>query len=72
MGRESVEHDDIAGPESRGEHLLDVDPEGFAIHRPIEQPGRAEPGKAQASDKGHGLPVMGWTPPDGIDVPRWC
>lgn len=42
VGGQVVEHDDIAAPEGRGEHVPDVDPEGFAIHGPVEHPGRGE------------------------------
>lgn len=54
---EVVEHDDIAAPEGRREQLLDIDPEGFAIHWAIEHPGRGEPREAQTGYEGHGLPV---------------
>ena len=57
MGWEIIEHDDIAAPEGRGEHVPDVDPEGVAIHGPVEHPGRGQPREAQAGDEGHGLPV---------------
>ena len=54
---EVVEHDDVAAPQGRGEHVPDVDPEGFAIHGPVEHPGRGQPREPEAGDEGHGLPM---------------
>ena len=61
---EVVEHDDVAAPEGRGEHVTDVNPEGLTIHWSVEHPGCGEPREAQAGDKGHGFPM-----PKGRAVP---
>ena len=71
VGGEIVHHHDVAGRQRRSQHLLDVGPEGGAGHRPVEDERGDHAALPQAGDEGRGLPMMGWTPPDGIDVPRW-
>ncbi len=53
------------------EHLIDIGLEGLAVDRAVEDHRGDEAGEAQPSHEGRRLPVMGWTPPDGIDVPEW-
>ena len=62
---------DVAFGESGHEDLLDIGGEELAVDRPVDDPGCIDPVAAQGSDEGQGFPVMGWTPPDGIDVPKW-
>lgn len=55
--RQVVQHHDVTASERRRENVLDVGPEGIAIHRPVEHPRRGHAGQAQAGDEGHRLPV---------------
>lgn len=71
MAGQVVHDDQVAGFQIRNEDLTDIGLEGGAVDRAIENVGRSETLEAQAGNQGRGLPVMGWTPPDGIDVPRW-
>lgn len=71
MGGEIVEDDDVSRLEGRGQLGLDISFEDFAVHGRIDDEGRREACRCQGVDEGLRLPVMGWTPPDGIDVPRW-
>ena len=52
-----VRNDDIAGLEGGDEDLLDVGQETDPVHRPVEHPGRGEPGDAEAGDERTGLPM---------------
>lgn len=70
--RAEIVHDDyIPRLEGRRENLLDVEEKSLAVDRSVDQPRRVDAIAAQRGQEGHGLPVMGWTPPDGIDVPEW-
>ena len=69
---EIVQDHQIARPQGRHQDLLDERQERGAIDRAVEHAGRADAITAQGRDDGGGLPVMGWTPPDGINVPGWC
>jgi hypothetical protein len=71
MAAEVVHHDHVAGRELGHEHLVHISLERVAVDRTVENHGRDDAGEAQARHEGSGLPVMGWTPPDGIDVPKW-
>jgi hypothetical protein len=44
--------------------------EGGAIDGAVENHRRDHAARGQAGDERRRFPVMGWTPPDGIDVPR--
>src|SRR4051794_36642538 len=55
-----------AGPQLRDEDIGNVRFEDGAVDRSVEHEGRHDPILAQAGDNRRGLPVMGWTPPDGI------
>jgi len=68
---EVVEDDDVAFGEGRPENLLDVEGEELAVDRAVDDPGCVDAIASQGGDEGERLPMMGWTPPDGIDVPRW-
>jgi hypothetical protein len=57
VAAEVVQDDDIARREDRGENLLDVKEEGFAVDRPIDHPRRINPVVAQRGDEGQGLPM---------------
>src|SRR3954463_2759602 len=67
---EGVHDDHVAGPELRHEHLVDIGLDRFAFDRAVEHHRGRNPIEAQARHEGGRPPVMGWTPPDGIDVPR--
>ena len=47
----------FSGRQGRSEHLLDIDTEGGAIHRPVENPGGDQAIATQAADEDGGLPV---------------
>ena len=49
----------------------DIGPEALAVGGPVEQGRGRHPAGAQDGRDGGRLPMMGWTPPDGIDVPEW-
>jgi hypothetical protein len=55
VAAEVVQDDDIAGRESRGEDLFDLEEEGFAVDRPIDHPRRIDPVVAERGDEGQGL-----------------
>ena len=56
--RTEIVHDhDVALPQGRNQNLLDVEKEGFAVDRPVDQPGRRNTIVAQSGEKGHGLPA---------------
>jgi MFS superfamily sulfate permease-like transporter len=57
VAAEVVQDDDIARHEDRGENLLDVKEEGFAVDRPVDDPRRINPVVAQRGDEGQGLPM---------------
>lgn len=52
-----VDHDDVATLERRGQTLLYVSQECFAIHGSFDQHGSHDAGLTQAGDKRHRLPV---------------
>jgi hypothetical protein len=54
---EIVHDDDVAGRKRRDEDLVEVEPEGLAIDRPVEQPWRLDPVVPQGGQEGHGLPA---------------
>jgi hypothetical protein len=73
---EVVQDDDIARREGRGEDLLDIEEEGFAVDRPIDRPRRIDPVVAQRGDEGQGLPTavgrIGLQPsPSPAGAPCW-
>ena len=57
MRAEIVEDDDVARPQGRHEHLLDIEPEALAVDRPVDEPGRVDAIVAQRRQEGHGLPA---------------
>ena len=57
VAAEVVQDDDIARRESRGENLLDVEEEDFAVDRAIDHPRRINPVVAQRGDESQGLPM---------------
>ncbi len=54
---EIVEHDDIARPQRRHEHLLDIGEEGDCVDRTVEDGRRRQGGGAQRRDNRVRLPV---------------
>jgi len=54
---EIVQDDDVAWPQGRNQHLLDIDAEPLSVDRSIDQPGRLDAITAQGSQEGHGLPA---------------
>src|SRR6202011_6361986 len=54
---EIVHDDDVAVPQGRGQNLLDVEKEGFAIDRPLDEPRSGDAIVAQSGHEGHGLPA---------------
>src|SRR5262249_29148814 len=61
---EIVQDHDVAGPQRRCEHLLDIGAEPFAVDRSIDDEGSSEPIAAQAGNESHRLPM---TVGDGAD-----
>jgi hypothetical protein len=57
MDGEVVQDDDIAGPQRRDEHLVDVGAKGQRVHRAIEHGGRLQALQAQGGDHRVRLPV---------------
>lgn len=57
MRAEIVHDDDVAVPQGRDQNLLDVEKEGFAIDRPLDEPWSGDAIVAQSSHEGHGLPA---------------
>ena len=57
---EVIGNDQVAGPQGRREHLLDIDAEAVSVHWPIEQPRRLDAVTAQRRDEGHRVPVSVW------------
>lgn len=55
MGRQIVEDDDIARPQGRHEHLLNIGLEYGTVHRPIMHERRGQAGGAQRPSEGRGL-----------------
>jgi hypothetical protein len=56
-GGQIVDHDHVALGQGWNQHFLDVDEEGLAVHRPIQDEGRDKPIKAQSDGEGRGLPM---------------
>ena len=57
VGGEVVGNDDLAGPEGRGQIVLDVGFETVAVHRAIEHPGRHDAVATKACNEGLSMPV---------------
>ena len=57
VAAEVVQDYDIARQEGRGEDLLDVEEEDFAVDRPIDHPRRIDAVVAQRGDESQGLPM---------------
>jgi hypothetical protein len=57
MGRQVIQHDDIARVQRGHQHLLDVREKAWAIDRPIEDGRRAQAGEPKGGDDGVRLPV---------------
>src|SRR6516164_10012902 len=61
--RSKIVHDnDVAWLEGWGEDLFDIEQEGLAIDRPLDQPWRHDPIVSQGGDEGQGLPAAVWNP----------
>ena len=56
MAAEVIEDDDIAGPQSGKENLLDIEPKALAIDRALEQPWRLDAIVTQRRQESRGLP----------------
>jgi hypothetical protein len=54
---EIVENDDVARPQSWDEDLVDVEAEGLAVDRAVDQPRCGEAIMAQGSEEGHCRPA---------------
>ena len=67
MGREIVEHNDIAATQRRHQHLFDVGEETRTVDRPIEDRRCANPLEPQRGDDGVRLPVTA-----GRVIPKPC
>ena len=57
VGAQVVDDDNIAGPQSRHEDLLDMALEGQAIDRSVDHARSGQPVAAQSCEEGAGLPV---------------
>lgn len=57
VAAEIVQHDDIAGLQSRHQRLLDPGTEPLSIDRPVEQEGRLDAINAQCGEEGIGPPA---------------
>ena len=57
VGGQVVDHDDVALRQARSQHFLNIDQEGFAVHRSIQHPRRDQAVAAQSGRKGGGLPM---------------
>jgi hypothetical protein len=66
-----VEDHGVAGPQHRDEAVGDVVAKALAIGGAIREVEGAQAGGAQSGGDSSRLIMMGWTPPDGIDVPGW-
>lgn len=66
-----VEDDGVPGSQHRDEVVGDVAAEAGAIGGAIDETERAQAGGTQSGGDGGRFVMMGWTPPDGIDVPGW-
>src|SRR5689334_503823 len=72
VGRKVVHDDHIPPVQRRREELLHVSEEGSSVHGAIQHQWRGQTILTEGGHKSRGLPMMGWTPPDGISVPGWC
>lgn len=66
-----VHDNNVTWFERRNKHLLDISKEHVAVHRAIVDERRGHARQSECAGEGRGLPMMGWTPPDGIGVPKW-
>ena len=57
VGRQVVGHDNLSGPQSRGELVRDVGVEAVPVHRPVKNPWRDQAVLGKACDEGLGMPV---------------
>ena len=57
MCRQIVHHDDVAGIESRRQHLFDIGTESGSVHGAIERHRRGQGGTAQSGSEGRGQPM---------------
>jgi len=57
VAAEIVHDHQIAWPERRDQHLLDISGEGLGVDRTVEHPGRLDAVMAERRDEGHGFPV---------------
>ena len=56
--RTEIAHDDdVAVPQGRDQNLLDVEKEGFAVDRSLDEPRSGDAIVAQSGHEGHGLPA---------------
>ncbi len=68
VGLQVVEDDGVARSEHGHERVVDVGSEACAVGGSVAQGGGTQAITAQGGADGGGLVLMGWTPPDGIDV----
>jgi hypothetical protein len=66
VGAEIVQHDNVAWLRGRRQDLFDIDEEGIAVHRAVDDAWCRKSCGAQARNKGGGFPV---TVPDFADQP---
>ena len=57
VGREIVEHDDIAALQGGCEDMADIGAKGGSIHRAVEHPGCCHAGQPQPGNERHRLPM---------------
>ena len=57
MSGQIVDHDDVAFRQAWDQHVVHIDQEGFAVHRPFQNPRRHQPVVAQSGREGGGLPM---------------
>ena|ERR1700675_2711513 len=60
MAAEIIHDDNIAGPQTGKEDLLDVSSEAFAVDRAVEEPWGIDAIMAQRCQERHGFPVPLW------------
>jgi hypothetical protein len=51
MRAEVVHDDDVAGLEGGDENLVDIEPEAFAVDRPVDEPWRVDAVMAQCTGR---------------------
>ena len=57
VGRQVVHDDDVARLQGRTQHLVDIDQEGLAVHRPVQHEWRGQTVAAQPGGEGRRVPM---------------